>query len=78
MPSEPIRKLTAIMFIDMVDFTAMKQKDERKTQDLVKRQRELIKLLVVKNSGEVLRYIGDRTLYTFRSAIEAVNRTVEI
>ena len=78
MPSEPIRELTAIMFIDMVDFTAMKQKDERKTQDLVKRQRELIKLLVVKNSGEVLRYIGDRTLYTFRSAIEAVNRTVEI
>ena len=78
MPSEPIRKLTAIMFIDMPDFTAMKQKDERKTQDLVKRQRELIKLLVVKNSGEVLRYIGDRTLYTFRSAIEAVNRTVEI
>ena len=78
MPSEPIRELTAIMFIDMVDFTAMKQKDERKTQDLVKRQRELIKLLVVKNSGEVLCYIGDRTLYTFRSTIEAVNRTVEI
>ncbi|MCH8305314.1 MAG: adenylate/guanylate cyclase domain-containing protein, partial [Candidatus Marinimicrobia bacterium] len=73
-----IRKLTAIMFIDMVGYTAMMQKDERKTQDLVKRQRELIKPLVVKHSGEVLRYIGDGTLCTFRSAIEAVNCAVEI
>ena len=78
MPSEPKRELTAIMFIDMVGYTAMMQKDERKTQNLVKRQRELIKPLVVKHSGEVLRYIGDGTLCTFRSAIEAVNCAVEI
>ena len=74
----PKRKLTAIMFIDMVGYTAMMQKDERRTQDLVKRQRELIKHLVVKHIGEVLRYIGDGTLCTFRSAIEAVNCAVEI
>jgi len=78
MPAKPKRELTAIMFIDMVGYTAMMQKDERKTQDLVERQRELIKPLVVKNSGEILRYIGDGTLCTFRSAIEAVNCAVEI
>ena len=78
MPSEPKRKLTAIMFIDMVGYTAMMQKDERKTQDLVKRHRELIKPLVVKHNGEVLRYIGDGTLCTFRSAIEAVNCAIGI
>ena len=78
MPSEPKRKLTAIMFIDMVGYTAMMQKDERKTQDLVKRHRELIKPLVVKYSGEVLRYVGDGTLCTFRSAIEAVNCAIGI
>ena len=50
--STSIRKLTAIMFIDMVGYTAMMQKDERRTQDLVKRQRELIKPLVVKHGGE--------------------------
>ncbi|MCH8299272.1 MAG: tetratricopeptide repeat protein [Candidatus Marinimicrobia bacterium] len=76
--STSIRKLTAIMFIDMVGYTAMMQKDERRTQDLVKRQRELIKPLVVKHSGEVLRYAGDGTLCTFRSAIEAVNCAVDI
>jgi len=72
------RKLTAIMFIDMVGYTAMMQKDEPKTQGLVKRQRELIKPLVVKHSGEVLRYVGDGTLCTFRSAIEAVNCALDI
>ncbi|TFB12617.1 tetratricopeptide repeat protein [Candidatus Marinimicrobia bacterium MT.SAG.4] len=76
--STSIRKLTAIMFIDMVGYTAMMQKDERRTQDLVKRQRELIKPSVVKHSGEVLRYTGDGTLCTFRSAIEAVNCAVDI
>jgi len=72
------RKLTAIMFIDMVGYTAMMQKDERRTQDLVERQRELIKPLVIKYNGEVLRYIGDGTLCTFRSAIDAVSCSVEI
>ena len=72
------RKLTAIMFIDMVGYTAMMQKDEPKTQGLVKRQRELTKPLVVKHSGEVLRYVGDGTLCTFRSAIEAVNCALDI
>ena len=56
------RKLTAIMFIDMVGYTAMMQKDEPKTQGLVKRKRELIKPLVVKHDGEVLSYVGDGTL----------------
>lgn len=78
MPSKPTRKLTAIMFIDMVGYTAMMQKDENKARKLVQRQRELIKPSVVKNSGEVLQYIGDGTLCTFRSAIEAVNCAVEI
>ena len=41
MPSEPKRKLAAIMFTDIVGYTAMMQKDERKTQDLVEQQREL-------------------------------------
>jgi len=58
MPSEPKRKLAAIMFTDMVGYTSMMQKDERKTQDLVERQRELIKPLIVKHSGDLLRYVG--------------------
>ena len=78
MPSEPIRKLTAIMFIDMVGFTAMMQQDENKTHELVKRQRAVVRPLVVKHGGEVLSYAGDGTLCIFQSAIEAVNCSVKI
>ena len=58
MPSKSKRKLSAITFIDMVGYTSMMQKDERKTQDLIEQQRELMKPLVVKHSGDVLRYVG--------------------
>ena len=58
MPSKSKRNLSAITFIDMVGYTSMMQKDERKTQDLIEQQRELMKLLVVKHSGDVLRYVG--------------------
>jgi len=58
MPSKPKRKLAAITFIDMVGYTSIMQKDERKTQDLIEQQRELMKPLVVKHSGDVLRYGG--------------------
>ena len=69
MPSEPKRKLAAIMFTDIVGYTAMMQKDERKTQDLVEQQRELIKPLVVKHNGEVLRAIWVMELYAHSVAL---------
>ncbi len=78
MPSEPKRKLAAIMFTDMVGFTAMMQRDEPKTQKLVVKQRDIIKPLVEKHNGKVLQYTGDGTLCTFGSAIEAVSCAVEI
>ena len=78
MPSEPKRKLTAIMFIDMVGYTAMMQKDEQNTQRLVKEQRDIVKQRVTKFKGTVLSYTGDGTLITFGSAIEAVNCGIDI
>ena len=58
MPSKPKRKLAAIMFTDMVGYTSMMQEDEDKARKLIERQRELMKPLVVKHSGDVLRYVG--------------------
>ena len=43
MPSEPKRKLAAIMFTDMVGYTALMQKDESKARGLIQRHRELVK-----------------------------------
>ena len=72
MPSEPKRKLAAIMFTDMVGYTALMQDDEPKARELIQRHRELMKPLVEKHGGTVLQYVGDGTFITFDSAIESV------
>ena len=78
MPSDLKRKLAAIMFTDMVGYTALMQKDEPKARELIERQREILTPLVIKHDGEVLQYVGDGTFCTFNSAIEAVNCAIEI
>jgi len=74
----PTRKLTAIMFIDMVGYTTMMQEDEEKTQIAIQHQRDIVLPIVESYDGEVLRYTGDGTLCTFESAIQAVNAAVKV
>ena len=45
MPSEPKRKLAAIMFTDMVGYTALMQDDEDKARELIERHRDLMNTL---------------------------------
>ena len=78
MSDSPKRKLAAIMFTDMVGYTALMQKDESKARELIQRHRELMKPHVAKHGGEILQYVGDGTFCTFDSAIEAVNAALEI
>jgi len=42
MPSEPKRKLVAIMFTDMVGYTAIMQENESKARELIEMQRALM------------------------------------
>jgi len=78
MPSEPKRKLAAIMFTDMVGYTALMQEDEDKARELIQRHRELMKPIIEKYNGEILQYVGDGTFCSFESAIESANCAVEI
>ncbi len=78
MPSEPKRKLAAIMFTDMVGYTALMQDKEARARELIQRHRDLMKPLVEKHDGKILQYVGDGTFITFDSAIEAVNSAFEI
>ena len=78
MPSEPKRKLAAIMFTDMVGYTSLMQKDEDKARELIERHRAHMKPFVEKHGGEIIQYVGDGTFCRFDSAKEAVNAAVEI
>ena len=78
MPSEPKRKLAAIMFTDMVGYTALMQDDEPKARELIERHRAHMKPFVEKHGGEIIQFVGDGTFCRFDSAIEAVNAAIEI
>ena len=78
MPSEPIRKLAAIMFTDMVGYTSLMQEDEPKARELIERHRAHMKPFVEKHGGEIIQLVGDGTFCRFDSAIEAVLSALEI
>ena len=72
------KKLKAIVFTDIVDFTKISANDEQKALDLILRQNEIIKPIVEEHNGEWLKEIGDGLLFSFDSSLEAVRCSIEI
>ncbi|HEX9804627.1 MAG TPA: adenylate/guanylate cyclase domain-containing protein, partial [Candidatus Dojkabacteria bacterium] len=72
------RKLVAIMFTDIVGYTMMMGKDSNKTLEFLRMNRHNQKLLVEKHNGSFLKEMGDGTMASFQSALDAVLCAVEI
>ena len=72
------RKLTAIMFTDIVGFTSLMRADEKKALNLLYYNRQLLEPIIKKYNGEILKEMGDGTLNSFSSAIEAVRCAMEM
>jgi class 3 adenylate cyclase len=51
-----IRQLSAIMFADMVGYTALMQTDERKAKAQRDRQRQVLEARVAEYEGKILQY----------------------
>ncbi len=72
------RKLAAIMFTDIVGFSASMGKDEALTMQMVRKNRDIQQPLVEKHNGKWLKEMGDGTLISFSTASEAVYCALEI
>ena len=72
------RKLVAIMFTDMVGFTALMQKDESLGLQKRNRHKSVIEELHNDHRGQIVQYFGDGTLSIFSNAHEAVACAVDI
>ena len=66
------RQLAAIMFTDIVGYTALMGKDERKAFDLLKKNRQVQKPIIEHFNGRWLKEIGDGVLASFNSVSDAV------
>jgi len=72
------RILAAIMFTDIVGYTALMGKDEQKAMELLKFNRDTQKPLIEEYNGTWLKEMGDGTLVSFQSASEAVYCAIKI
>jgi adenylate cyclase len=74
MPSDPTeRRLAAIMFTDIVGYTALMAESEERGLRVRERHRELLRPLVERYRGEWIEETGDESLSSFQSVVDAVN-----
>lgn len=71
--ANPTRELAAIMFSDIAGYTLIMGRDERQAVRALAQHREVLRELLPKFNGRMIGEIGDGTLTSFHSAVDAVN-----
>src|SRR5216110_1869138 len=77
MPTEA-RKLAAIMFTDVVGYSALAQRDDKVALELLEEHRRLLRAIFPQFHGTEIKTIGDAFLVEFGSALEAAQCAIEI
>ena len=73
-----VRRLAAIMFTDMVGYTASAQTDEAGTLQRLREQETIVRPLLAAHQGREVKSTGDGFLVEFGSALRAVQCAVAI
>ena len=72
------RHLAAIMFADIVGYTAIMQKNEQEALKLLNRFKALIEEYTPTHTGTIVQYFGDGCVLTFDSSTECVSCALDI
>ena len=72
------RQLAAIMFTDIVGYTALMGKDEQKAFELLDKNRQLQKPIIEQFNGRWIKELGDGVMASFTTVSDAVNAAIKI
>lgn len=69
--AEHSHQLAAILFADIVGYTAMMQENEELAVEKINRFREVVELIAEELNGKIIQYYGDGSLLLFTSSTDA-------
>ncbi len=72
------RQLAAIMFTDIVGYTAMMGNNEQKAFELLRKNREIQKPIIEEFGGQWIKELGDGVMASFSAASNAVYAAIKI
>ena len=72
------RKLAAIVFTDLVDFSLLSGKDENKALEIIQKQKEIVTSLLKKFKGTLHKETGDGLVLTFKTVTDAVKFSINL
>ncbi|MBC7827841.1 MAG: tetratricopeptide repeat protein [Chitinophagaceae bacterium] len=73
-----MRRLSAIMFTDMVGYSALSQKNEALALELLDEHRKILRPIFPVHNGREIETAGDSFFVEFQSAVEAAHCAIEI
>ena len=74
----PNRRLAAILFVDIVGYTALMQQDEELAINTVNKFKQELESNVPTHQGEIIQFYGDGCLVIFSSSVDAVSCAREL